>query len=96
MSDRYRLVVNATPASTSPAARDGLLAAVLGALHERVIVEDAQARTLLLEPAVVEVVVTVLLAGEGEARDSIERIRHTPGLPPVDSLRYTLLRRDVR
>ena len=94
MSARYRLTGLARPAATSPAARDGLLANVLGALHERVIVEDAAAY-LMPGTDVVEFVATVLLAGEGEARDSIERIRRSPGLPPVDSLRYFLVKPSV-
>ena len=90
MSERYLLTADYVhPAATKrgPEARilrDDLLAGILSALHPAALVEGH--RVSPVDHNVVHVGVTLSLAGQGEADDSVERVRNATGLPPVDNV----------
>lgn len=91
MSERYRLTasfVAPEAARRGPAgaiARTDLLASVLGTLHPAALVERARVSPEV--GGVATVVVTLALAGQGEADDSVARVVNATGLPPVDAVK---------
>ena len=86
MSERYLLTANFSPVVEASAAdRDDVLRGVLDALHPRAVVEAAN--TLPLAGGVFMARVWLLLAGQGEADDSVARVERATGLPPADTIR---------
>jgi hypothetical protein len=88
MSERYLLNANYVAPEAAKARgsveRADLLAGVLSALHPAALVERHVVYPLL--GGIVNVRVWLLLAGQGEADDSADRVRNAPGMPPVDAV----------